>query len=239
MSLTPTLVPLFCLPGLMEIRSVSVGVVAIKSVSTGLYLAMSKKGTLFGSVSIQPRNNVSGRVVNMGGGSRGANLIHIIETNWPRPPRDELALEKTWARKSRKGQRVVINQGWNTWATIPAAPVGLSNCQNRYQRRHQTSSDKEPSGPPFRSFCMPSVKKRLHTVGWLTFVQHIHMLRVEGHLVNGFMAQGGGQKSQRGLSQQRRSGRRPRSHNIPSSQQLKPDTCCYKRMMGESHKETR
>ncbi|KPP60796.1 hypothetical protein Z043_121169 [Scleropages formosus] len=33
----------------MEIRSVSVGVVAIKSVSTGLYLAMSKKGTLFGS----------------------------------------------------------------------------------------------------------------------------------------------------------------------------------------------
>ncbi|XP_024121144.1 fibroblast growth factor 22 [Oryzias melastigma] len=35
---------------LMEIRSVSVGVVAIKSVSTGLYLAMSKKGTLFGSV---------------------------------------------------------------------------------------------------------------------------------------------------------------------------------------------
>lgn len=35
----------------MEIRSVSVGVVAIKSVSTGLYLAMTKKGTLFGSVS--------------------------------------------------------------------------------------------------------------------------------------------------------------------------------------------
>ncbi|XP_061540022.1 fibroblast growth factor 22 [Phycodurus eques] len=35
---------------LMEIRSVSVGVVAIKSVSTGLYLAMSKKGTLFGSI---------------------------------------------------------------------------------------------------------------------------------------------------------------------------------------------
>lgn len=37
----------------MEIRSVSVGVVAIKSVSNGLYLAMSKKGTLFGSVRIQ------------------------------------------------------------------------------------------------------------------------------------------------------------------------------------------
>lgn len=44
----------------MEIRSVSVGVVAIKSVSNGLYLAMSKKGTLFGSVSIQPDYIVSG-----------------------------------------------------------------------------------------------------------------------------------------------------------------------------------
>ncbi|XP_013860020.1 fibroblast growth factor 22 [Austrofundulus limnaeus] len=39
---------------LMEIRSVSVGVVAIKSVSNGLYLAMSKKGTLFGSVKYSP-----------------------------------------------------------------------------------------------------------------------------------------------------------------------------------------
>ncbi|XP_061744286.1 fibroblast growth factor 22 [Nerophis ophidion] len=39
---------------LMEIRSVSVGVVAIKSVSTGLYLAMSKKGTLFGSIKYNP-----------------------------------------------------------------------------------------------------------------------------------------------------------------------------------------
>ncbi|XP_061093801.1 fibroblast growth factor 22 [Conger conger] len=39
---------------LMEIRSVSVGVVAIKSVNTGLYLAMSKKGTLFGSVKYNP-----------------------------------------------------------------------------------------------------------------------------------------------------------------------------------------
>lgn len=49
---------LFYFAGLMEIRSVSVGVVAIKSVSTGLYLAMSKKGTLFGSVRIQPGNIV-------------------------------------------------------------------------------------------------------------------------------------------------------------------------------------
>ncbi|XP_046907118.1 LOW QUALITY PROTEIN: fibroblast growth factor 22 [Hypomesus transpacificus] len=39
---------------LLEIRSVKVGVVAIKSVSTGLYLAMSKKGTLFGSAKYSP-----------------------------------------------------------------------------------------------------------------------------------------------------------------------------------------
>lgn len=51
--------PLFCFSGLMEIRSVSVGVVAIKSVSTGLYLAMSKRGTLFGSVRIQLYDIVS------------------------------------------------------------------------------------------------------------------------------------------------------------------------------------
>ncbi|XP_018586394.1 fibroblast growth factor 22-like [Scleropages formosus] len=34
---------------LLEIRSVSMGVVVIRSVSTGLYLAMSKKGALYGS----------------------------------------------------------------------------------------------------------------------------------------------------------------------------------------------
>lgn len=55
----------------MEIRSVSVGVVAIKSVSTGLYLAMSKKGTLFGSVRIQHGDTISagqgGRAGGIGG----------------------------------------------------------------------------------------------------------------------------------------------------------------------------
>ncbi|CAL8254021.1 unnamed protein product [Merluccius merluccius] len=47
---------------LMEIRSVSVGVVAIKSVSTGLYLAMSKKGTLFGSVKYNPNCKFKERI---------------------------------------------------------------------------------------------------------------------------------------------------------------------------------
>ncbi|XP_005992028.1 fibroblast growth factor 22 [Latimeria chalumnae] len=38
-----------CLNSIMEIRSVSVGVVAIKSVNTGFYLAMNKKGKLYGT----------------------------------------------------------------------------------------------------------------------------------------------------------------------------------------------
>ncbi|XP_043909826.1 fibroblast growth factor 22 [Protopterus annectens] len=38
-----------CINSILEIRSVSVGVVAIKSVSTGYYLAMNKKGRLYGT----------------------------------------------------------------------------------------------------------------------------------------------------------------------------------------------
>lgn len=80
-------------------------------------------------------------------------IIWTTQTDWPWSPQDELALEESWARKSRKGQSVIINHGWNTWATIPAAPVGLFNCQNRYQgRRHPTSSYKEPAGPLLKVF---------------------------------------------------------------------------------------
>lgn len=68
---------LFYFPGLMEIRSVSVGVVAIKSVSTGLYLAMSKKGTLFGSVRIQPGNIVSQGQDGRAGKGRGERVRYI------------------------------------------------------------------------------------------------------------------------------------------------------------------
>ncbi|XP_041060839.1 fibroblast growth factor 22 [Carcharodon carcharias] len=38
-----------CLNSIMEIRSVNVGVVAIKAVNTGFYLAMNKKGKLYGT----------------------------------------------------------------------------------------------------------------------------------------------------------------------------------------------
>ncbi|XP_006640105.2 fibroblast growth factor 22 [Lepisosteus oculatus] len=47
---------------LMEIRSVSVGVVAIKAVSTGMYLAMTKKGTLYGSVKYNPNCKFKERI---------------------------------------------------------------------------------------------------------------------------------------------------------------------------------
>uniref|UniRef100_A0A4W3HZ37 Fibroblast growth factor n=1 Tax=Callorhinchus milii TaxID=7868 RepID=A0A4W3HZ37_CALMI len=47
-----------CLNSIMEIRSVSVGVVAIKAVHTGFYLAMNKKGKLYGTVSLLINNNI-------------------------------------------------------------------------------------------------------------------------------------------------------------------------------------
>lgn len=39
-----------CPAGIVEIRSVRVGVVAIRAVHTGFYLAMNKRGRLYGSV---------------------------------------------------------------------------------------------------------------------------------------------------------------------------------------------
>lgn len=70
---------------LMEIRSVSVGVVAIKSVSTGLYLAMSKKGTLFGSVRIQPGNIVPGGQDGRVG--KGTRVVRVGEVYMYRGPK--------------------------------------------------------------------------------------------------------------------------------------------------------
>lgn len=70
----------------MEIRSVSVGVVAIKSVSTGLYLAMSKKGTLFGSVRIQPGNIVPGGQDGRAG-KGGGRVVRVGEVYMYRGPK--------------------------------------------------------------------------------------------------------------------------------------------------------
>lgn len=44
--------PLFYVPGIMEITAVDVGVVAIKGIFSGRYLAMNDKGRLYASVSI-------------------------------------------------------------------------------------------------------------------------------------------------------------------------------------------
>lgn len=38
-------------PGIIEIRSIRVGVVALKAVHTGFYVAMNRRGRLYGSVS--------------------------------------------------------------------------------------------------------------------------------------------------------------------------------------------
>ncbi|CAB1318301.1 unnamed protein product [Coregonus sp. 'balchen'] len=38
-----------CLPGVLEIKSVDVGIVAIKGLSSNFYLAISKKGELYGA----------------------------------------------------------------------------------------------------------------------------------------------------------------------------------------------
>lgn len=38
-------------PGILEIKSVDVGVVAIRGLSSNYYLAISKKGELYGAVS--------------------------------------------------------------------------------------------------------------------------------------------------------------------------------------------
>lgn len=41
-----------CLSGVLEIKSVDVGIVAIKGLSSNFYLAISKKGELYGAVSL-------------------------------------------------------------------------------------------------------------------------------------------------------------------------------------------
>lgn len=38
-------------PGIIEIRSIRVGVVVLKAVHTGFYVAMNRRGRLYGSVS--------------------------------------------------------------------------------------------------------------------------------------------------------------------------------------------
>lgn len=48
-------------PGILEIKSVDVGVVAIRGLSSNYYLAISRKGELYGAVSV-PLGLLSGRI---------------------------------------------------------------------------------------------------------------------------------------------------------------------------------
>lgn len=42
---------LFCFAGILEIKSVDVGIVAIKGLNSNYYLAINKKGVVYGAVS--------------------------------------------------------------------------------------------------------------------------------------------------------------------------------------------
>lgn len=57
--------------GIIEIRSVRVGVVALKAMHTGFFVAMSRRGRLYGSVSAGP-----GCPVAVGTGLRWAQWLH-------------------------------------------------------------------------------------------------------------------------------------------------------------------
>uniref|UniRef100_A0A8C8B1A0 Fibroblast growth factor n=1 Tax=Otus sunia TaxID=257818 RepID=A0A8C8B1A0_9STRI len=51
-----------CPAGIVEIRSVRVGVVAIRAVHTGFYLAMNKRGRLYGSKEFSPNCKFTERI---------------------------------------------------------------------------------------------------------------------------------------------------------------------------------
>lgn len=142
-----TLFSLFYFPGLMEIRSVSVGVVAIKSVSTGLYLAMSKKGTLFGSVRIQPGDFCFYRSRREGwGGLEGIEVTYreskitcLILLKW----RNNLRKVQIKVRVLQSIMAVHLGRGWwylQLQMACFIVKIGTGGKGN------QTSTDKEPAG---------------------------------------------------------------------------------------------
>lgn len=76
------LLPCPCPTGIVEIRSVRVGVVAIRAVHTGFYLAMNKRGRLYGSVgqTLPPGSGVGGT----GQSWNGESQTHQDRCPWSR-----------------------------------------------------------------------------------------------------------------------------------------------------------
>lgn len=149
----------------MEIRSVSVGVVAIKSVSNGLYLAMSKKGTLFGSVRIQLEWHCSWRS-SRGGWELKEKVWEAGRYRGPKhlPIQTCLILQTGWKMSGILFWKVqkrseCYNQSWrDTWSVIPAASVGSFHCQNRWKRRETQPAATKKQLASFKNPCMPSAK---------------------------------------------------------------------------------
>ncbi|XP_014738421.1 PREDICTED: fibroblast growth factor 22 [Sturnus vulgaris] len=104
-------------PGsIVEIRSVRVGVVAIRAVHTGFYLAMNKRGRLYGSVGTP------------------------AEHSHPSPP--SLSCQKEFSPNCKFTERIEEN-GYNTYASLHwrhrGRPMFLSlNSKGRPQRGGKT-----------------------------------------------------------------------------------------------------
>lgn len=97
--LTPSLPP-----GIIEIRSIRVGVVALKAVHTGFYVAMNRGGHPYGSVSAARAGLAGGRVSAGGRGARGP-------PHTPDPPK------RVYTAHCRFQERIEEN-GYNTYASL-------------------------------------------------------------------------------------------------------------------------
>ncbi|XP_044607573.2 fibroblast growth factor 22 isoform X1 [Equus asinus] len=87
----------------LEIRSLRVGVVALKAVHTGFYVAMSRRGRLYGSVSVRVGRGVQRAG---GGGEGGLALAH--------PP---ACPQRVCTAHCRFRERIEEN-GYNTYASV-------------------------------------------------------------------------------------------------------------------------
>ncbi|XP_065602027.1 fibroblast growth factor 22 isoform X1 [Cyrtonyx montezumae] len=135
-------------PGsIVEIRSVRVGVVAIRAVHTGFYLAMNKQGQLYGSVGQALPPGVSTR-----GAGQSRNGVVGVGGNpaptWDQRPRcsrcspPSLLCQKEFSPNCKFTERIEEN-GYNTYASLRwrhrGRPMFLSlNSKGRPRRGGKT-----------------------------------------------------------------------------------------------------